>query len=157
MSTNNSSSTNRTRRNSRLLRRDESIEEQIEDLLPEEDGKLGKAYDGRLVRRLSFYLRPYTGRLILAIVLMVISSLLAVSQPLIIGLAIDEYPAIAEGFDEPLSDGMVIALEPKIGMEGVGIVGTENTFEVSPEGGRCLTGKRFDMIPVLPEPREDFS
>ncbi|NCF69216.1 MAG: ATP-binding cassette domain-containing protein [Chloroflexi bacterium] len=90
MSTNNSSSTNRTRRNSRLLRRDESIEEQIEDLLPEEDGKLGKAYDGRLVRRLSFYLRPYTGRLILAIVLMVISSLLAVSQPLIIGLAIDE-------------------------------------------------------------------
>ncbi|UCC51027.1 MAG: ABC transporter ATP-binding protein, partial [Anaerolineaceae bacterium] len=90
MSTTNGSSTNRTRRNSRLFRRDESIEEQIEDLLPEEDGKLGKAYDGRLVRRLSFYLRPYTGRLILAIVLMITSSLLAVSQPLIIGLAIDE-------------------------------------------------------------------
>ncbi len=90
MSTHNGSSTDRSRRGSRLLRRDESIEEQIGDLLPEEDDQLGKAYDGRLVRRLSVYLQPYKARLILAIVLMIISSLLAVSQPLIIGLAIDK-------------------------------------------------------------------
>jgi ATP-binding cassette subfamily B protein/subfamily B ATP-binding cassette protein MsbA len=90
MSTQNGSNTERARRGSRLFRREESIEEQIGDLLPDEDDKLGKAYDGRLVRRLSVYLRPYTGRLILAIVLMIISSLLLVSQPLIIGLAIDE-------------------------------------------------------------------
>ncbi len=84
------SNNNRSRRGSRLFRRDESIEEQIEDLLPDEDDKLGKAYDGRLVRRLAVYLRPYSGRLILAIILMIVSSLLAVSQPLIIGLAIDQ-------------------------------------------------------------------
>lgn len=69
-----------------------------------------------------------------------------------IGLAIDEFPAIAEGFDEPLAAGMVIALEPKVGIEGVGIVGTENTFEVTAAGGRCLTGNIFGMIPVLRAP-----
>ena len=90
MESNNGSNTKQRRRGSRQFRREESIEEQIEDLLPEEDDKLGKAYDGRIVRRLSFYLRPYTTRLILAIILMIISSLLAVSQPLIIGLAIDQ-------------------------------------------------------------------
>ncbi len=90
MANEHSSNNNRSRRGSRLFRRDESIEEQIEDLLPDEDEKLGKAYDGRIVRRLSVYLQPYTGRLILAIMLMIVSSLLAVSQPLIIGLAIDD-------------------------------------------------------------------
>jgi Xaa-Pro aminopeptidase len=67
-----------------------------------------------------------------------------------IGLAVDEYPALAEGVDVPLEEGMVIALEPKIGIRGVGMVGTENTFEVTGGGGRCLTGNRFDIIPVLP-------
>ena len=90
MTTENGRNSNRRRRGSRLFRRDESIEEQIEDLLPDKDDQLGKAYDGRIVRRLSFYLRPYKGRLILAILLMIVSSLLAVSQPLIIGLAIDK-------------------------------------------------------------------
>ncbi len=90
MAAENGSNDNRSRRGSRLLRRDESIEEQIEDLLPDEDDQLGKAYDDRIVRRLSVYLQPYTGRLILAIILMIVSSLLAVAQPLIIGLAIDD-------------------------------------------------------------------
>ena len=57
-----------------------------------------------------------------------------------IGLNIDEYPVIAEGFFEPLEEGMVIALEPKKGIEGIGMVGVENTFIVTPEGGKCITG-----------------
>lgn len=65
-------------------------EAQIKDLLPDEDDQLGKAYDSRLLRRLARYLEPYHRRLVLAIILMIISSLLSVSQPLIIGLAIDE-------------------------------------------------------------------
>ena len=80
----------RKRRYPRWFKQEEGIEAQIEDLLPDEDDQIGKAYDGRLVRRLSVYLRPYTGRLTLAIILMIISSLLAVSQPLIIGKAIDD-------------------------------------------------------------------
>ena len=58
-----------------------------------------------------------------------------------LGLQIDEPPVIAEGFDEPLAGGMVLALEPKKGVPGVGMVGTENTYLVAPEGGRSLTGR----------------
>ena len=66
-------------------------EERIRALLREdEDELLGKAYDGRLVRRLLGYMRPYLAKLILAIVLMVVSSLLAVAQPTIVGRAIDD-------------------------------------------------------------------
>ena len=57
-----------------------------------------------------------------------------------IGLTIDERPVVANGFDRPLEEGMTLALEPKIGIPGFGMVGLENTFEVGPEGGRCLTG-----------------
>lgn len=65
-----------------------------------------------------------------------------------IGLVIDEFPVIAEGFDEPLQDGMVIALEPKYGLEGTGMLGIENTFLVTPEGGVCLTGGSRGLTPV---------
>jgi Xaa-Pro dipeptidase len=58
-----------------------------------------------------------------------------------VGLLIDELPVIAEGFDEPLSEGMVLAIEPKKGIPGVGMVGSENTYLVTPEGGRSLTGQ----------------
>jgi Xaa-Pro aminopeptidase len=65
-----------------------------------------------------------------------------------IGLWIDETPVIAEGFDEPLEEGMVIALEPKKGIPKVGLVGIENTFAVTPQGGRSLTGKSSGLIEV---------
>ena len=65
-----------------------------------------------------------------------------------IGLAIDEYPVLAKGFDQPLEEGMVLAIEPKIGLPGVGMVGTENTFEVTDEGGKALTGDKYDIITV---------
>lgn len=63
-----------------------------------------------------------------------------------IGLAIDEYPALAKGFDVPLEEGMVLALEPKIGIRGLGMVGLENTFEVTTDGGRCLTGDDHAIV-----------
>lgn len=65
-----------------------------------------------------------------------------------IGLAIDEYPVLAEGFDLPLEAGMVLAIEPKIGIPNVGMVGVENTFEVTPAGGKCLTGDTSDILCV---------
>jgi ATP-binding cassette subfamily B multidrug efflux pump len=65
-------------------------EARVEQLLSyEEDEILGKAYDQRLVRRLLKYTSPYSARLVGAIVLMVITSLLSVSLPWIIGKAID--------------------------------------------------------------------
>ena len=65
-----------------------------------------------------------------------------------IGLLIDELPVIAEGFSEPIQEGMVFALEPKKGIENIGMVGIENTFLVTPEGGRCITGDNPGLIPV---------
>lgn len=65
-----------------------------------------------------------------------------------IGLAIDGYPPIAKGFDAPLELGMVLAVEPKHGIPGVGMVGVENTFEVTASGGKCLTGERYDIVCV---------
>ncbi|MEF2145027.1 MAG: M24 family metallopeptidase [Desulfovibrionaceae bacterium] len=63
-----------------------------------------------------------------------------------IGLTIDGYPVIARGFDRPLEAGMVLALEPKQSVPCLGMVGVENTFEVTPGGGVCITGDRSEML-----------
>ena len=65
-----------------------------------------------------------------------------------VGLVVDELPVIAPGFDAPLEEGMTIALEPKKGIPGIGMVGTENTYVVTPHGGVSLTGRNPGLIPV---------
>lgn len=57
-----------------------------------------------------------------------------------IGLVMDEAPAIAKGFKQPLQPGMTFAVEPKIALLGLGMVGTENTYVVTENGARSLTG-----------------
>lgn len=57
-----------------------------------------------------------------------------------IGLVMDEAPAIAKGFKQPLQLGMTFAVEPKIALPGLGMVGTENTYVVTENGARSLTG-----------------
>jgi len=63
-----------------------------------------------------------------------------------VGLQIDEPPVLAEGFDQPLAVNMVLALEPKKGIPGIGMVGSENTYVVTPSGGRSLTGAPVKLI-----------
>lgn len=65
-----------------------------------------------------------------------------------IGLWTDELPVIAKGFSEPLEEGMVFAIEPKKGIKDIGMVGIENTFVVTPQGGRCITGDHPGLMPV---------
>jgi Xaa-Pro aminopeptidase len=65
-----------------------------------------------------------------------------------VGLVVDELPVIAPGSDDPLEEGMTIALEPKKGIAGIGMVGTENTFLVTRRGGISLTGTNPGLIPV---------
>ena len=65
-----------------------------------------------------------------------------------IGLQIDESPVLAEGFDEPLAEDMVFAIEPKKGVPGVGMVGSENTYRVTPDGGVSLTGTHPGLLLV---------
>lgn len=63
-----------------------------------------------------------------------------------IGLQVDEYPVIARGFTEPLQENVVLAVEPKKGIAGFGTVGVEDSFVVTSEGGRCLTGGPREII-----------
>jgi Xaa-Pro aminopeptidase len=65
-----------------------------------------------------------------------------------IGLWIDESPVLALGFDEPLEEGMVLAVEPKKGIPDVGLVGIENTFVVTRQGGRSITGTSKGLVEV---------
>jgi Xaa-Pro aminopeptidase len=65
-----------------------------------------------------------------------------------IGLAIDEFPVIASKVHAPLEANMVIAVEPKKGLEGIGLVGIENTFLVTDAGGEKLTTGSDEMIIV---------
>lgn len=65
-----------------------------------------------------------------------------------IGLTIDEYPVFAKGFNEPLQEGMVVAIEPKMSILGLGTVGIENTLEITSNGARSVTGNNIEIIPV---------
>ncbi|HOK51098.1 MAG TPA: M24 family metallopeptidase, partial [Bacteroidales bacterium] len=60
----------------------------------------------------------------------------------------DEWPVIARGFDEPIEENMVFAVEPKKGIPDVGMVGIENTFVVTPSGGECITGNHPGLMLV---------
>ena len=65
-----------------------------------------------------------------------------------IGLVVNEWPVIARGFDSPLTENMVIALEPKAGVAGVGTVGVEDTYVVGRSGGECVTGGGRSVLEI---------
>ncbi len=65
-----------------------------------------------------------------------------------VGLELDEYPFIAKGQEMPLQENMVIAIEPKVIIPGIGVVGVENTHVVTNEGLKPLT-KYQDAITFL--------
>ncbi len=56
-----------------------------------EEEVLGKAYDGRLMRRLVRYLRPYRGAVAVSLLFLLAQSLAQVAGPLLTKLAIDRY------------------------------------------------------------------
>ena len=56
-----------------------------------EEEVLGKAYDGRLMRRLLTYIRPYKRHVLFALVLLFINAALQVTGPLLTQIAIDRY------------------------------------------------------------------
>ena len=56
-----------------------------------------------------------------------------------VGLELDEFPVVAQGFKMPLKEGHTIAIEPKFVIPGKGVIGIENTFVVTLDGGRKIT------------------
>ena len=57
-----------------------------------------------------------------------------------IGLELNEPPYLAHGYGEPLAEGNVAAIEPKLAFSGLGAVGVENSYLVGPSGPIQLTG-----------------
>jgi len=58
-----------------------------------EEEVLGKAYDGRLMRRLLTYLRPYKWHVVVALAAIILKSGLDVLGPFLTMIAIDKYLA----------------------------------------------------------------
>lgn len=65
-----------------------------------------------------------------------------------VGLYVDETPVIAKGFPMPIEENMVFAIEPKKGIAGIGVVGNEDTFVVTADGGVSITGTHPGLMKV---------
>jgi Xaa-Pro aminopeptidase len=55
-----------------------------------------------------------------------------------LGLELDESPVVAPGFDQPLSVGGTMAIEPKV-VYGEGSIGSEDTWVMSEEGMETIS------------------
>ena len=56
-----------------------------------------------------------------------------------VGLELDELPVLAHRMPGELKEGAVVALEPKVVLPGIGVLGEENTYYVKPGGPRVIT------------------
>ncbi|HXE98510.1 MAG TPA: Xaa-Pro peptidase family protein [Dongiaceae bacterium] len=65
-----------------------------------------------------------------------------------VGLELDEFPVLAQGFKVPLQLGQTIAIEPKFVIPGKGVIGIENTFAVTATGGERLTDIPDDIVHI---------
>ena len=63
-----------------------------------------------------------------------------------VGLELDEFPVLAQGFKVALQAGQTIAIEPKFVLPGKGVIGIENTFAVSSRGGVKLTNLPDEIV-----------
>jgi Xaa-Pro dipeptidase len=63
-----------------------------------------------------------------------------------VGLELDEFPVVAQGFKVPLQAGQTIAIEPKFVIPGEGVIGIENTFAVGGKGGEKITDIPDDIV-----------
>jgi Xaa-Pro aminopeptidase len=63
-----------------------------------------------------------------------------------VGLELDEFPVIAQGFKAPLQAGQTIAIEPKFVIPAKGVIGIENTFAVTENGGEKITAIPDEIV-----------
>ncbi|HMD31576.1 MAG TPA: ABC transporter ATP-binding protein [Candidatus Acidoferrales bacterium] len=79
---------------------------------PNEEEALGKLYDSRLTSRLLAYLRPYRARVIFAVVLSLVSSILAIAGPLLLKITVDRF----------LVPAMAGSISTAVAFHGVGLI-----------------------------------
>ncbi|WP_124727021.1 M24 family metallopeptidase [Staphylospora marina] len=65
-----------------------------------------------------------------------------------VGLELDELPILAKGFSQPLEENMVIAIEPKFTFPGRGVVGIENTYQVTESGLKSITFAPEEIVRI---------
>ncbi len=63
-----------------------------------------------------------------------------------VGLVVNELPVLCDRNKTLIEPNMVIALEPKFIIKGVGAVGTENTFIVRQNGLEKITSAPEEII-----------
>lgn len=64
-----------------------------------------------------------------------------------VGIELDEWPVLAERFEQPLEAGMTLAVEPKFVFPGLGAVGVESTCRVGPRGLEPLAAVPAALVP----------
>jgi ATP-binding cassette, subfamily B, multidrug efflux pump len=84
----------------------------------QEEEILGKAYDGRLMRRLLTYLRPYKWHVVVALAAIILKSVLDVLGPFLTKVAIDKY--LAKSPDSHSWIGDRLSAAPLIGIAQIG-------------------------------------
>ena len=84
----------------------------------QEDEIIGKAYDGRLMRRLLGYLRPYKWHVVITLVSIIIKSIADVLGPLLTKTAVDKYLTHTPGAHSWLGDRLSAA--PLTGIAQIG-------------------------------------
>jgi Xaa-Pro dipeptidase len=63
-----------------------------------------------------------------------------------VGLELDEPPFLAPKMDYELAPGMVLAVEPKVMLPGVGVIGPEDTLVVRDSGSQLLTERSVEFL-----------
>lgn len=63
-----------------------------------------------------------------------------------VGIELNEMPVLTPRSKDILEENMTIAIEPKFVIPGVGAVGPENTYQVTPKGLRNLTPLNEELI-----------
>jgi ATP-binding cassette, subfamily B, multidrug efflux pump len=84
----------------------------------QEEEVLGKAYDGRLMRRLLTYLRPYKWHVVVALVAIILKSGLDVLGPFLTKIAVDKYLAKSPNVHSWIGDRLSSA--PMTGIAQIG-------------------------------------
>lgn len=65
-----------------------------------------------------------------------------------VGLDLDEMPVIADRIDVALEPGMILAVEPKAFLPGIGPAGVENTYVINADGCESFCPLPLELITV---------
>ena len=124
---------------------------------PKQETKEAPSLDGRLLRRIASYLRPYTGWVVLALALTIGTAFLGPLQPYLTKIAIDSY--IVEGDLEGLRRIILLLFLALLGEGVLALVngyltqwiGQQAIYDLRTDVFRHITGqplKFFDRTPV---------